>query len=546
MNDLPADPSPSLLDISAAERVLGVDYTEAERLQMIEAVALQIGRAQALRAAGIANSVHTASRFDPRLPGFTTPQANFVRLAEAEPKLPSSDTDIAFAPVTALSHWVRTGQISSLRLTEIYLDRIHRLGPALECIALATPERALHQARAADARLAAGIWLGPLHGIPYGLKDLLDTKGLPTTWGAEPYIDRVADADAAIVRRLEAVGAVLVAKTSLGALAYGDIWHGGRTRNPWNLEEGSSGSSAGSGSGTAAALFGFSIGTETLGSIVSPATRCGATGLRPTFGRVSRIGAMALCWSLDKIGPICRSVADTALVLEAINGFDQEDPSSIGAGFAWDAGAARAPLRVGYFPAEMEGELDLAALAALRRLGHELVVLERAPLPYESMLDILTAEAAAAFEELTLSNRDDLLTWQENFSWPSTFRRARFLSAVDHVQRDRLRRLVMVEVDRWFTQVDAIIGAPLVGPMGLITNFTGHPCLALRSGFQQLGTRQPRGLGVPVGIADGPLHRVPHSAWLWGRLFDEGTLLSLGMALEAEFGVAAERPEGFA
>lgn len=546
MNNDTASAALSTSDIAAAERVLGVGYSEDERIQMLEAVALQIGRAQALRGAAIDNSVHTASRFDPRLPGFSTPQRHGVRLAQTAPVLPNSDTDIAFAPLTALSHWIRTFQISAQRLTEIYLERIHRFGPTLECIALATPERALNQARAADARLAAGTWLGPLHGIPYGLKDLLDTKGLPTTWGAEPYLDRVAPEDAAIVRRLEAAGAVLVAKTSLGALAYGDIWHGGRTRNPWNIEEGSSGSSAGSGSGTAAGLFGFSIGTETLGSIVSPATRCGATGLRPTFGRVSRVGAMALCWSLDKIGPICRSVADTALVLEVLNGFDANDPSSIAAGFAWDGTHTRGAMRVGYFPAEMEAGLDQAALEAVRGLGHHLVELDRAALPYEAMLDILSAEAAAAFEELTLSNRDDLLTWQENFSWPSTFRRARFLSAVDHVQRDRLRRVVMIEVDRWFTQVDVIIGAPLVGPMGLITNFTGHPCLALRSGFQRLGTRQPRGLGVPVGIADGPTHLVPHSTWLWGRLFDEASILSLGTALEAAFAVADQRPEGFA
>jgi Asp-tRNA(Asn)/Glu-tRNA(Gln) amidotransferase A subunit family amidase len=533
-------------DIAAAERVMGIAYTPAERSQMLEALALQIGRARALRDTALAEDLHPASRFDPRLPGFTMPTARGVTSPAVTRALPEADNDIAHASLAELSHWVRTRQITSQRLTNIYLERIQRLGPKLECIALATPELALRQAHEADVKLAAGIWLGPLHGIPYGLKDLFDTAGLPTTWGAEPYLDRVAERDAAVVRRLAACGAVLVAKTSLGALAYGDIWHGGRTRNPWNTEEGSSGSSAGSAAGTAAALFGFAVGTETLGSIVSPSTRCGTAGLRPTFGRISRQGAMALCWSLDKVGAICRFVDDTALVLDALNGFDAADPGSIGAPFAHDATAPLGAMRVGYFAEDMRDPLDQASLDAVRALGLSLVPLERAPLPYDSLADLLTAEAAAAFEELTLSDRDDLLTWQENFSWPSTFRRARFLSAVDHVQRDRLRRLVMREVDRWFASVDVIIGAPLVGPMGLISNFSGHPCLALRSGFRHIGTRAPRGLGVPVAVADGPLHRVPHSVWIWGRLFDEGTVLRLGRALEEGFGMAKQRPEAFA
>ncbi len=540
------DKIPTETHIAAAESVLGISYTQHERGQMLEALALQISRARALREFGMDFNVHPASRFDPRLSGFTMPTANGVTPPPVLRALPDSNEDIAHAPLVELSHWVRTRQITAHRLTSIYLERIQRLGPKLECIALATPGLAMRQARVADEKLAAGIWLGPLHGIPYGLKDLFDTQGLPTSWGAEPYADRVAQGDAAVVRRLQECGAVLVAKTSLGALAYGDIWHGGRTRNPWNIEEGSSGSSAGSASGTAAALFGFSIGTETLGSICGPSTRCGTAGLRPTFGRISRQGAMALCWSLDKVGPICRSVADTALVLDALNGFDPADPGSIQAPFHDDATAPLGAMKVGYFPADMDEPLDQASLEAARSLGVQIVALERAALPYEAMHDILTAEAAAAFEELTLSDRDDLLTWQENFSWPSTFRRARFLSAVDHVQRDRLRRLVMQEAARWFATVDVILGGPLVGPMALISNFTGHPCLALRSGFRELGTRAPRGLGVPVAVADGPLHRVPHSVWLWGRLYDEGSILRLGRALEATFNVAHERPQGFA
>ncbi len=540
MNEFSVD----LTDISAAETVMGVDYTTAERAQLAEGLALQMARAQARRALVMPMDLHPASVFEPRLPGFSMPEADGVAVAPMGRALPDDDADIAFASVVELGGWIRSRALTSERLTRIYLARIARLGPTLECIALATPELALEQARAADSLLETGVWLGPLHGIPYGCKDLLDTAEIATRWGAEPYLDRVPALDSAVVQHLAAAGAVLVAKTSLGALAYGDIWHGGRTRNPWNLEEGSSGSSAGSGSGTAAGLFGFSIGTETLGSIVSPATRCGTVGLRPSFGRVSRVGAMALCWSLDKIGPITRHVDDAALVLAAINGFDARDPGSIGAKFGYDAARPSAGLRVGYFEADMTDPLDQASLEAARGLGVELVPLTRAALPYEALIDILHAEAAAAFEELTLSGRDDLLTWQEPQAWPTSFRRARFLSAVDHIQLDRLRRLVMLEADRWFAEVDAIIGGPLTGPMGIITNFTGHPCLALRAGFRETPTRVARGLGLGVGTMEGAAHRVPHSVWLWGRLFDEGTILGLGRALETAFDVADQRPPG--
>ena len=532
-------------DIETAGFVLGVDYTAAERGQMAEALALQMKRAQRRRAFALPMDLHPASVFDPRLPGFTMPDASGVHLADAPVEaLPESDVEIAFASVRQLGGWIRSGALSSERLTTIYLERIARLGPQLECIALATGDLALAQARAADARLAGGEWLGPLHGIPYGCKDLLDAADLPTRWGAEPYLDRVPSSDSTVVRLLAEAGAVLVAKTSLGALAYGDIWHGGRTRNPWNTEEGSSGSSAGSGSGVAAGLFGFAIGTETLGSIVSPATRCGTAGLRPSFGRVSRTGAMALCWSLDKIGPMTRFVDDTALVLDVLNGFDAADPGSIGAAFKYDGNSSLAGMRVGYFEADLGDALDRASLEHAAALGVTLVKLERAALPYETMIDILYAEAAAAFEELTLSGRDDLLTWQEPQAWPSAFRRARFISAVDLVQLDRLRRLVMREVDRWFGEVDVILGGPNVGPMGLITNFTGHPCLALPSGFRETPTRTMRGLSMPVAIAEGPAYRVPHSVWLWGRLFEEGPILRLGRALEDAFGVAGARPPG--
>ncbi len=366
-------------------------------------------------------------------------------------------------------------------------------------------------------------------------------------------MDRVPDGDARVVELLRSAGAVLLGKTTLGALAYGDIWFGGKTRNPWNLNEGSSGSSAGSASATAAGLCGFAIGTETLGSITSPSQRCGTTGLRPTFGRVSRAGAMVLCWSLDKIGPICRSVEDCALVLAAINGGDPADRGSIDAPFNFDAQAGIEGMRLGWLPAAFDDEatdVDRAALDAARRLGIELVELRLPDLPYGSLMGVLYAEAAAAFEELTLSDRDDELTWQEKGAWPNAFRKARFLSAVDHVQLDRLRYRVMEALRGLFDQVDALIGPFMTGPMLVASNFTGHPCLHLRAGFLEVATRSASSLAdgklrAGQAAADGPSFEVPAGISLWAGLFDEGRLCNLGMALEKELGVSERRP-GFA
>ena len=540
--------------IQAAEGLTGVQYTPAERAQMLDNLEGQIASAMARRGVTLTNSVPMALRFDPRLPGFVMPHGtSALTLTPGAVPLPESDEDIAFAPVTALSHWIATGQLTSLRLTRIYLDRIATLGPKLECFAAVAPELAMAEAEAADALLRAGVNLGPLHGIPYGLKDLFDTKGIVTGWGAEPFRDRVPDTDATIVTKLRAAGAVLLGKTTVGALAYNDIWYGGVTRNPWNLNEGSSGSSAGSASATAGGLCAFAIGTETLGSITSPSQRCGTTGLRPTFGRVSRAGAMALCNSLDKVGPICRSVEDTALVLAAINGADIADRSSIEAPFVFDAATPIAGLKVGYLAdafGEGATETDHAALAAVRRLGVEVIEVALPDLPYEALMNTLYAEAAASFEDLTLSNQDDTLTWQDEGAWPNTMRKARFLSAVDHVQLDRLRYLVMQALGGLFAQVDVLVGPFMTGPMLIASNYTGHPCLHLRAGFEQLGTRSPASLGsgkLTTGEADaaGRTFRVPQGFSLWGRLFDEGTILSLGLALERELGVAAERP-GFA
>jgi Asp-tRNA(Asn)/Glu-tRNA(Gln) amidotransferase A subunit family amidase len=511
--------------IAAAEEVLGLSFTAAERAMLAETLATQIARVRQRRAMSLPVDLGPASIFDPRLPGFAMPADHGFVWTDDDQSLPDNDEDIAFAPLTSLAGWLRRAKLSSLRLTQIYLDRIARLNPQLLCFATVTADVALERAASLDAALAAGQYKGPLHGIPYGLKDIIDTAGIVTDWGAEPYQGRVPDKDAFVTTLLHEAGAVLLGKTTVGALAYGDIWHGGRTRNPWDLAQGSSGSSAGSASATAAGLVGFAIGTETLGSIVSPSTRCGTVGLRPTHGRISRTGAMPLCWSLDKIGPICRGVADTALVLQALNQPDGADAFQIPAPFSFTATAPIAGLRLGYFPEDFGHEdahaLDQAALEAARGLGLTMVELKRPALPFDSLTGILFAEAAASFEELTLSGRDDLLTWQDQEAWPNRFRQAHFLSAVNHVQLDRLRRLTMQHMADIFAQVDVIIGPTNVGPMLVITNFTGHPCLCLPSGFD-----------------DGR----PKSTSLWGRLYEEGPMLNVAQALEALLHPRSARP----
>ncbi|KMW60388.1 Glutamyl-tRNA(Gln) amidotransferase subunit A-like protein [Candidatus Rhodobacter oscarellae] len=537
-------------DIEAAERLAGLSYTARERAQMVGNLEGQIDLARARRQVELAHNVPMASRFDPRLPGFAMPTQSGVRVAAEDAALPGSDADIAFASLPQLSGWIASGALSSRRLTQIYLDRIAKLNPHLHCFACVTTDLALSEADAMDALTAQGRHLGPLHGIPYGVKDLFDTKGIATGWGAEPYQHRLPETNAHIVTLLREAGAVLLGKTTLGALAYGDVWYGGVTRNPFNLNEGSSGSSAGSASATAAGLCAFSIGTETLGSITSPSQRCGTTGLRPTFGRVGRSGGMALCWSLDKVGPICRGVEDTALVLDALNGPDINDLCSIAAPFAYDAGRDISGLKLGYLPdafGEGATAVDHAALAAAKELGIEVVEVHLPDLPYGALLNVLYSEAAAAFEHLTLSDLDDALTRQDDGAWPNIFRKARFLSAVDHVQLDRLRYLVMQALDGLFQEVDALIGPFSTGPMLVASNFTGHPCLHLRAGFEMLSTRGSGSLATgrltaaPKDEA-GEKFRVPQGISLWGRLFDEGTILCLGRALEAKLGVASERP----
>ena len=405
--------------------------------------------------------------------------------------------------------------------------------------------------RQADAEIASGKYRGPLHGIPYGVKDLLDTKDIPTTYGAEPFRNRVPAADSAVVRRLNDAGAVLVAKLSLGALALNDIWFGGQTMNPWLMEEGASGSSAGPAAATAAALVAFSIGSETGGSIVSPAMRCGVTGLRPTFGRVPRTGAMTLCWSLDKLGPMTRSVEDAMLVLHAITGPDAGDLSSVPCRLDFDATAPVAGLKVGYIAQWMKDrpatDVDRAAMETIKKLRMELKEVSLPDWPYSSLMPILFAEGAAAFEELALNNQLGTLKVQVRDAWPNLFRQARFLSAVDFVQADRLRRKVALEMARIFNDVDVLLVPSLRDEQLTITNFTGHPSVTLRAGFVQVSEARSDWAPDPANPLPtfNPPRRVPHGITLVGRLFEDGMLGRVGMALEREFGVAGEKPEAF-
>jgi Asp-tRNA(Asn)/Glu-tRNA(Gln) amidotransferase A subunit family amidase len=550
-------PAVSSATFAEAEKLVQVELTSAHRVQAADSWRVNMASLYERRT-GPHNIVLDPtlapwSRYISVLPGQPAgPQRDQFIHAKTDPgPLPANDADIAFASVTQLSQWIEQRKLSSERLTHIYLKRLEQFDPKLRCVITLTCELALAQAKKADQEIAAGKYRGPLHGIPWGGKDLLDTAGIPTTYGAEPFRNRVPKDDAAVVKRLHAAGAVLVAKLSLGALALNDIWFGGQTMNPWLLEEGASGSSAGPGAATAAGLVGFSIGSETGGSIISPSMRCGVTGLRPTYGRVPRTGAMTLCWSLDKLGPMTRTVEDALLVLQAITGPDPGDVSSVPSHLDFDAGASIKGLRVGYFPAWMKEspatDVDRAALATLPKLGLVPVEVSLPDWPYNSLNLILFAEGAAAFEELTLTNGVDQLKVQTPDAWPNLFRQARFLSAVDFVQTDRLRRKVAQEMARIFSQVDLLLVPSLRDEMLTISNQTGHPSLTLRAGFVEVSEARTDWAPDPKNPLPkfSPPRRVPHGVTLIGRLFEEGFLCRVGITLERAFAVAAERPPGF-
>lgn len=509
--------------IIAAAEIAGVTYSDEERQQMLEGLRGQTRRLAALHAIPLENAVAPALLFNPLPhPGAVPTEAQ--RPITARPvtprAVPARLEELAFAPMHELAALVRTRKVASLALTEMYLARLERLDPQLKCTVTLTADRARAQARAADEEIARGRYRGPLHGIPWGAKDLLAVKGYPTTWGTAPYQQQQLAEDATVVQRLDAAGAVLIAKLTLGELAQGDRWFGGMTRNPWKLDQGSSGSSAGPASATAAGCVGFSIGSETLGSISSPSTRCGVTGLRPTFGRVPKTGAMALSWSMDKLGPMCRSVEDTALVLAAIHGPDGRDQSAIKAAFNWDGRKDARGLRVGIVQSAFDLPVDRGhatkpfddrALEVLRTLGLSLSSVEIPNFNYDVMRIILTAEAGAAFDALTRSGRVREMAQQGPGAWPNTFRTARLIPAVDYLNANRVRSLAISAWDSLMQTVDVLV-APTNSPQLLATNLTGHPALILPSGFREDGT--------------------PVSLTFIGRLFGEEALLRVARAYQ--------------
>jgi Asp-tRNA(Asn)/Glu-tRNA(Gln) amidotransferase A subunit family amidase len=520
--------------VADAEKLSGLSFTDEERELMLNGLTDNLRSYTALRSVEIPNDVPPALHFDPVLPGRAQmPSPGPFRPGRGgRVERPDRLDEVAFWPVTMLSELIRTRQVTSVELTRMYLDRLERYGPRLEAVIHLTPERGLRQAREADRALERGEWRGPLHGIPWGAKDLLAVSGYPTTWGAAPFRDQELEVDATVVRRLDEAGAVLVAKLTLGSLAMGDVWFGGRTRNPWNLEQGSSGSSAGSAAATTAGLVGFSIGSETLGSIVSPSTRTGATGLRPTFGRVSRAGAMALSWSMDKLGPICRGVEDCALVLDAIHGADGRDPTARTVPFPWDAGRPLSDLRVGVIPsafAEDEGsDFDREALRVLRaELGVDPVPVELPDdLPLGALRLILNAEAAAAFDALTRGPDDDELVRQTRGSWPNLFRTARFIPAVEYIQANRARTMLMGALDAALEGLDVLITPSYADDVLLMTNLTGHPVVVLPHGFRENGT--------PVSFS------------FVGNLYREAEALRLALAYQEATEHHLRQPPAFA
>jgi Asp-tRNA(Asn)/Glu-tRNA(Gln) amidotransferase A subunit family amidase len=540
-----------------AERLMQVTMTPAERQQAADSwrqsLAPYLERRTGPRKVAIEATDAPATLWNPILPGMVLSSSpdRFLRSKADGGPLPSSDDAIAFAPVTQQSRWIESRRLTSERLTNIYLSRIERLDPKIRSVITLTRDHALARAKAADAEIAAGKYRGPLHGIPYGVKDLLDTKDIPTTYGAEPFRNRIPAADSTVVRRLNDAGAVMLAKLSLGALALNDIWFGGQTMNPWLLEEGASGSSAGPGAATAAALVSFSIGSETGGSIVSPAMRCGVTGLRPTFGRVPRTGAMTLCWSLDKLGPMTRTVEDAMLVLRAISGPDAGDASSVPSRLDFDASAPVTGLKVGYIARWMNEspatDIDRAAMETMKKLKMQLKEVTLPDWPYSSLMPILFAEGAASFEELALNHELGSLKVQVRDAWPNLFREARFLSAVDFVQADRFRRKVALEMGRIFREVDLLIVPSLRDEQLTITNFSGHPSLTLRAGFVEVSEARSDWAPDPANPLPkfAPPRRVPHGITILGRLFDDGLVGQVGLALERELGVVGERPTGF-
>ncbi len=559
--------------IAAAEEIAGLAFTDDERAVMVRNLNSAKQSIAALHQIKLDNSIAPVLVFDPVPPGVTLPakpKAPAVREKVPMMARPGSLEELAFLTVGQLSALVRTRKVKPSELTEMYLDRMKRYDPQLHCVISLTEERARTQARAADAEISRGKYRGPLHGIPWGAKDLLAARGYKTTWGAGPYKEQTIDTDATVVKRLDDAGAILIAKLTMGELAQGDVWFNGVTRNPWWPEQGSSGSSAGPGSATAAGLVGFAIGTETLGSISSPSTRNGVTGLRPTFGRVPRTGAMALSWSMDKIGPMCRAAEDCALVLAAIHGPDGFDLAVRERAFNWNAEVRPAALRIGYVksafdqperdPANPQRALhptkaqDDAALEVLRRLGATLIPVEL-PQAQPSTSLILQPEAGAAFEDLVLSGRVKEMVQQNAGAWPNTFRAAQFVPAVDYINANRARLLLMQQWWELFNNLDVIVTPTGAAGQLQMTNLTGNPAVIIPNGFREAPPLGPGTAAVPPAPADtgrrdqpespAPRPQTPVSLTFLGPLYEEEKPLGLAHVYQKATDFHRKRPPGF-
>ncbi len=517
-------------DISHAERLIGLQFSVAKRDSMIDGLTQYRTSYQSIREYGLVNSVPPSLSFNPIPAGFSfeLEQSGLQFQNLSDVRVPENPGDLAFYSIRELAELIKTRKITSVQLTEFYLERLNTYGPVLECVITLTEERAMKKAMEADEEIAAGNYRGPLHGIPYGVKDLFSVTDYKTTWGAEPLKNQIIDYDATVVQKLDEAGAVLVAKMTLGALAWGDVWFGGRTRNPWDITQGSSGSSAGSAAAVSAGLLPFALGTETWGSIVSPATVNGVTGLRPTYGRVSRHGAMALSWSMDKVGPLTRNAQDAAIVFDAIQGPDGKDQSLYDLPFHYNADSNISELRIGYVKKDFEADYafrvqDSLSLETLRQLGAELVPIELPDIPVSALSFILSAEAAAAFDELTRSGKDDLMVRQIKNAWPNVFRQARFIPAVEYINANRIRYELIQEMYELMNQVDLYVAPSWRGPNLLLTNLTGHPCVVVPNGFTEQGT--------------------PTSISFTGRLFDEGTILSVAYQFQQATGYHKKYPQ---
>jgi len=505
--------------VKQAQKIIGLNFTDAEVDTMLQDLEGQRKSFVALRNLNIPNSVSPVLNFNPLPTAYRFPdQANYFKVsAQQQVKLPADRQKLAFFTITQLAGLIQSKQITSVELTRFFIERIKKYDPVLLYAVSITEERAMKQARKADAEIADGKYRGLLHGIPFGAKDLLATKDYKTTWGSVAYKDQNIDMDATVITRLENAGAVLIAKLTLGELAMGDVWFGGKTKNPWDIKRGSSGSSAGSASAVAAGCLPFAIGSETLGSIVSPSTECGTTGLRPSFGRISKHGAMALSWSMDKLGPITRSVEDCAIVFNAIQGADGKDLSVIEAPFNYTSpvGTSLKGIRIGFIKSEFKlkysnSSNDSITLIKLKELGAELISIELPVLPYSDMLIVLSAESGAAFQELSLSNRDDLLVKQDKNAWPSGFRSAQFIPAVEYIQANRARALLIDQLNQKMKNIDLFV-APAFGMNLRASNLSGHPCVVLPNGFRN---------GLPGSIT------------FTGQLFGEGKLLKVAQAYQ--------------